>query len=260
MSKQNNSNVEFSKSNRQVFEPSDPAESTWKGVCRIGGVAALISALCSLITLTVVVILGGEPSTAYEYFTLLQKDRIVGILRLDFASVINVIQYYLIFFAFYAAFRRTNAAYSALAAILAFVGVTLWLATHSAFSMISLADQYAIATTDAQRSQLMSAGTAVIASDMWHSTGARFGGILLQSGGVLISFVMLRSKVFSKVTAYVGIMTHGLDLAHIIVGLFAPSLGIVLMAIAGPLYIIWFPMVSRRFFQLGARQKQPLSL
>jgi hypothetical protein len=44
------------------------------------------------------------------------------------------------------------------------------------------------------------------------------GGILVQSGAVLISFVMLGSGVFSKTTDYVGILMHGFDLAHIMCG------------------------------------------
>jgi hypothetical protein len=78
------------------------------------------------------------------------------------------------------------------------------------------------------------------------------GGILVQSGAVLISVVMLRSSVFGRTTAYVGILTHGLDLAHIVFGLFLPLAGVVLMAIAGPLYLLWFPLVGRRLLQLAA--------
>lgn len=115
----------------------------------------------------------------------------------------------------------------------------------SAFSTISLSDQYAVATTDACRSQLLAAGKAIIASDMWHSTGARIGGIFLESAAVLISFVMLRSKICGKATAYVGILTHGLDLAHIIIGIFLPRARVILMAIAGPFCLLWLPLVGR---------------
>ena len=257
-------------SNQTYPEPSDrnqnmtgsgtqPEDSAWERLCKIGGVAALISAVCSLLTLIIVITFGGEPTTVNEYFTVLQEDRLIGIIRLDFPSVINVMQYYLIFFGLYAALRRANGAYAALATAFAFVGVTLWLATHSAFSLISLSDQFAAATTDALRSQLLAAGNAVIASDMWHSTGALMGGILLQSGAVLISYVMLRSKIFSKVTGYVGVLTHGLDLAHIIIGIFAPGVGNLLMFIAGPLYLIWFPLVSWRLLQLGRREIKPVA-
>jgi hypothetical protein len=78
------------------------------------------------------------------------------------------------------------------------------------------------------------------------------GGILVQSAAVLISVVMLRGKEFSRTTAYLGIVMHGVDLAHIVLGLFVPSIGVVLMAIAGPLYPIWSFLVGRRLFQLAS--------
>jgi hypothetical protein len=230
---------------------AETIDSDWKGLCRIGGMAAIILIVYSIVTMVVLVILGGQPSTADECFTLLQNNRIVGLLRLDLLTVFVMPLYYLLFLGIYVALRRTNGAYATLATALAFAGVTLFLATPSAFSMVSLSDKYAVATTDAQRSQLVAAGEAILASDMWHSTGAIMGAILLQSAAVLISVVMLWSKIFGKLTAYVGILTHGLDLAHIIIGIFLPGVGVILMAIAGPLYLIWFPLVSRRLFQLG---------
>jgi hypothetical protein len=68
--------------------------------------------------------------------------------------------------------------------------------------------------------------------------GTFLGGILLQSAGVLISIVILQGKVFSKVIAYVGSLTYGLDLAQILIGYFAPGLSVTLMAIVGRLYQI----------------------
>lgn len=83
------------------------------------------------------------------------------------------------------------------------------------------------------------------------------GGLLLQTGAVLISVVMLRSNVFSKTVAYVGIVTHGLDLAHGVLGPLVPGAGVVLMVIAGPLYLIWLPLVGRRLLELPLCPTQP---
>lgn len=226
-------------------------DTTWKSICRIGGVSAFISAVCSLMTIIVGMTFGWEPTTAKEYFSVLQDNRVIGILRMDFPSVINIMQYYFIFFGLYAVFRRIDQGYAVLATALAFVGVSLWLATHSGFSIIALSDQYVASTSDVEKSQLLAAGQAVIASDMWQSTGARMGGVLLQTATVLISTLMLRSKFFSKVIGYLGIVTHGLDLIHIIIGIFNPGIGNILMAIAGPLYLVWFPLVGIRLWQLG---------
>ncbi len=212
----------------------------------------LIQVVRVLITMTVVFTLGGEPRTPGEYFTLLQSNRLVRLLRLDFSTVVSMALYYLPFFGLYAALTRADGAYAALATAFAFVGLTLWLGTHSAFSMIRLSDQYVAAATDAHRSQLLAAGEAIIASDMWHSTGALIGGIFLQSAAVMISALMLRSNIFSRVTAYVGILGNGLDLLHIIINIMLPgNPGDILMVVAGPLYLIWFILLGRRLLQLG---------
>lgn len=44
------------------------------------------------------------------------------------------------------------------------------------------------------------AGQAILASDMWHGTGARIGGLLMQSGALIVSVVMLKNSVFNKLT------------------------------------------------------------
>jgi hypothetical protein len=230
---------------------SEPGESAWKGLCKIGGVAALVLIVYSIVTMVVLIVLGGQPSTAEQTFTVIQDNRLVGLLRLDLLTVIVMPLYYLLYIGIYVALRRTNGAYAVLATALAFIGVTLFLATPSVFSMVYLSDQYAVASTEAQKALFLAAGEATIASDMWHGTGAIMGGILLQSAGVLVSIVMLQSKVFSRVTAYVGILTHGLDLAHILIGLFVPAVGVILMAVAGPLYLLWFPLVGRGLYRFG---------
>jgi hypothetical protein len=92
---------------------------------------------------------------------------------------------------------------------------------------------------------------------MWHSTGAFVGAILLQSGALLVSIVMLRTRVFGRPTAWVGILTHALDLVHVVLGPFAPGAGFAFMAAAGPLYLAWFPMVGRRLLELGRGRPSP---
>ena len=90
-----------------------------------------------------------------------------------------------------------------------------------------------------------------MSTDMWHGTAAKMGGFLLQLAGVLISVAMLRTAVFSKVIGYSGLVAHGLDLAHIVIGFFLAKVAVVAMAIAGPLYLFWFPLVARRLQKLG---------
>jgi hypothetical protein len=227
----------------------------WSSLCRTGGVAAFLLIVYALATMVQLVLLGGPPTTAAAAFSLLHEHKIVGLLRLDLPTVFVMPLYYLLFLGLLAALWRTDRANATLSTSLAFVGVTLLLATPTGLSMMWLSEKYAAATTDAARMQFLAAGEALLAADVWHGTGAIIGGILAQSGAVLISVVMLRSSVFGKPTAYLGILMNGFDLAHIVLGLFVPVAGVVFMAIAGPFYPIWLFLVGRRLLKLAAANR-----
>lgn len=221
-----------------------------KTLAFFGVLACLLLTLYSLATLLIMTLIGGPPVTVEETFAVLIGNRLNGLLRLDLLTVFAMPFYYLLFYSIYSALKNTGDPFISISTILAFAGVTLFLATPSVFSYLWLSDKYAIATTDLQKDQLIAAGEAIFASDMWHGTGARIGGLLLQTGALLISFSMLRTKVFDRFTALTGIATHGLDLLHIIAGFFLPALGNILMFIAGPLYLLWFPLVGLRLYRL----------
>jgi len=177
----------------------------------------------------------------------------VGLLRLDLPTITVLPLYYLLFLGLYAALRRTDRARTLLSTVLVFAGLTLVLSTPTALSMIPLSDKFAAASNDAVRAQVLAAGEALMAADIWHGTEAFLGGVLLQCGAVLICVVMLRGGVFGKATAWLGIVMHTLDLAHIVGGLFLPAAGVILMALAGPLYPIWLYLVGRRMLKLAPK-------
>jgi hypothetical protein len=233
-------------------QESETTQSDWNHLTQLGGIVAWIQLACVLVTFVVMTIVGGEPTTAAEYYDALNGG-IAGLLRLDFTTLILLALFPFVAVGIYAAFRHSRPAYALLAMVLILVGTLLGLANHSAFSMIHLSDLYAAAATSAQQEQLLAAGEAVIASDMWHSSAGFFAGIFMQGGFVFISFVMLRSPGFSKWTAYTGILSNGLDFLHVFVGLFAPGLAYTLLAIGGVFYLIWFPLLGWDLIRLGRK-------
>jgi hypothetical protein len=112
---------------------ANTADSAWKSLCKIGAAAALMQLACTLILIIVSFTLGLKPSTAEEYFTIFQNDRLVGLLRDDFSSLIIIALYLGTFPGLYAALRRVNGVYAAFATALVFVGVT------SSFGMVPCA-------------------------------------------------------------------------------------------------------------------------
>jgi hypothetical protein len=225
--------------------------TNWKSLYKICGASTLILLVYSLLTMILMIVIGGQPQTAQEGFNMLQANRLVGLLRLDLLTVFVMPLYYVLFLGLYTVLKKTHNAYAALAAVLGFAGVTLFLATPSVFSWLALSDKFAVAGTDVQREQLLAAGEAILASDMWHGTGAIMSGLLLQAATLSMSIIMLQSSAFGKLTAWTGILTHGLDLLHLQIGLFLPMAGVMIMWIAGPLYLVWFPLIARDFFHLG---------
>ena len=223
-----------------------------KGLCRWGGLAAFALLLYSIGTLVQVAVIGmGTPSDVAGIFDMLHNNRFEGLLRLDLPTIVAMPLYYLLFLGMFAALRHVDLSNSLLSSALAFVGTTLVLASPTALPMLRLSEMYAATTSDAQKEQYLAAGHAVMALNLWHSTGAALGAILLQIGAVLVCYVMLRG-VFSRGTAWLGIIMHGLDLMHLICGRFAPLTGMVMMAVAGVLYPFWFFLVGRRLLQLAS--------
>jgi hypothetical protein len=222
----------------------------WNKLYKISAISALSQLVIVITYFIIIATLGGRPVTVEEYFTVMQNNRLVGLLRGDIMNLLIIIPYLGLFPGLYLALKRVNPIGSAVATLLTFIAVILCFASNSDFSMMHLSDQYAMATSEAHRSQLLAAGEAIIASDMWNSTGSYISGIFLQGSGVLISAIMLRSKNFSKVTAFAGILGNGFDLLQHILHPFLPATSEIVLRIAGPFYLSWFPMMVRDFLRM----------
>lgn len=220
-------------------------------LCKWGGWAALALLAYSMLTMVQLLTLGGQPAGAQEAFQLLQRQPLIGLARLDLPTLFALPLYYVLFAGLLAALKDSDGECALLSTLLAVAGVTLLLATPTALSMLTLAEKHRAAASEEDRRRLLAAGEALLASDIWHGTGAIIGGILLQAGSALISAAMLRGAVFSRATAWLGIAVHGLDLLHILIAMVHATAGAMLMALAGPLYPVWFLIVGRRLLHMG---------
>jgi hypothetical protein len=226
------------------------ATPNWNKLYKISAISALLQLVIVIIYFFVIAVFGGKPDTVEEYLTLLHHDPLAGILRGDIFNLLIVALYLGLFPGVYLALRQVNPIGAAFSTLLTFIAVTLCFASNSDFSMLHLSNQYAIATSEVQKSQLLAAGEAIIAVDMWNSSGAYVSGLFLQGAGVLVSVIMLRNKDFSKVTAVAGILGNGFDLAQHILHPFSPLISETVLMVAGPFYLIWFPMLVRDFSRL----------
>lgn len=238
---------------RQVFdaEMQDPG---WKSLYTVGGITALIMVVFPLAEVAIsflpgVAGLSQGTVTVIDWFTLFQNHWFLALRNLGLLNIIGAAFLAPTILAIYFALRRNNEAYAAFGTILFFVGLAVYLAGSRAFPMLSLSSQYAVATTDAQRALLAAAGQAMLAEGQ-----SRAGVPLVEFACLVISAVMLRSRVFSKATAYVGILGNALLIAVEIIATFVGRLPNAAFAIAicgGLLLITWYLLLGRRLLQLG---------
>jgi hypothetical protein len=207
--------------------------------------------IITVILIGVTFAVGGKPATAAEYFAMYGESRLIGMLRDDFSSVLIITLYLFTAPALYLALRRIAPTLVTYATLFTLIAITVMFATHSGFSLLHLSEQYEAATSAAQQSELLAAGEAVIASDIWNSTGGYATGILLQSAGVLISLAMLRSNDFGRITAYAGLLANGIDLLQHVLHPFAPGVSAIILWFAGLPYFLWFPLVGRDLLRLS---------
>lgn len=232
-------------------------DTAWRSLYKIGGAAALLVVLTALFEIIITFLPGGYASaeTVNDWFALFQNNWFLGLRNLGLLNIIMTALGIPMFFALYAAHRNVYQQYAALAMIISFIGVAVFYATNRAFPMLDLSNQYASATTDAQRAVLSAAGQAMLSIGESHTPGTFIGFFLSEIAGILISFVMLRSKVFSKLNAYFGILGFSLLLIFEVCSSFVPTLSNVVLIFAlsgGLLSMAWYILIARRLFQLAS--------
>ena len=228
-------------------------DSNWKSLYKVGGVAALIVVLAALIDALSAILWYTSSETVIEWFTLFQNNWLLGLRDLGLLDIIVMALNVPLFFALYAAHRRVNNAYAALAAILSFIATATLISTNGAFPMLTLSGEYAAATTESQKSMLVAAGQAMLARGGHSSPGTFMGYLFTNTAGIMMAAVMLRSSIFGKLTAWAGILGFGHLLIFNTCAAFAPAIydaAMIFAGIGGLLFMAWYTLIARRLFQL----------
>jgi hypothetical protein len=111
--------------------------------------------------------------------------------------------------------------------------------------MLILSNRYSDATTDAERASLLAAGEAMMAT--FEGTAFNVYYVLSAIALLLIAVVMLRSTVFSKRTAYVGLIA-GL---FMVIPATAGTLGVIFSMLSLIPWVIFLVMIARHFLQMS---------
>jgi len=173
----------------------DATESHWYFLYRTAAIAALITVALFLVQI-VAFFAWPPPSTAAGHFALLQSRPLIGLVSLDFLIIVDEVLAIPITLALYLSLRRVHESLTLIATALAASSIVCFLVATPALNMLYLSQQYATATTGLEREGLVAAGQAVLSS--WQGTPYQVGYVVGTIDMLIISWVMLRSKIFSK--------------------------------------------------------------
>lgn len=227
----------------QTHEMAGAAVDTrWRGLYGLGGLAALTIVVLTAFQVVVFVV-SPPPSTVSGFFALLQKNTLLGLLSMDLLLMADYALWGLIYLAFYAVLRKVAPSAMVVATALGLLGVAIYFSSNTAFNMLALSHVYSAATAEAQRAAAVAAGQGMLA--IYEGTAFQVSYFFLSVAPLAIAFVMLRSAIFSKATAWVGIAGNILGF-----GMFVPVAGIWLATVSVVVLAVWNVMFARSLLRL----------
>ena len=223
----------------------------WAGIYKVGALSAAAIVLVYIIELVIIVVYGLPPSTPEGWFGVLQKDRLIGLIQTFALDLVAETFHATLIVALFFLLNQTKKLTGTLvlACVFALVGFAVYFASNVTFSMLSLSDQFAAAATETQKSQLLTSGQTLLA--IYNGSGPFVAFFLLALSGILVSIVMLRSQVFAKWVAIIGIVGYTLELG------LPPSIDPawflqidpILIGIGGVLLIVWYIAIAVKFVE-----------
>jgi hypothetical protein len=231
------------------------ADPRWGGLNRLAGVAGGIIAVL-LVGEVMVYAFFPRPETALEHFKLFQENRLVGLLTLDLLGMVAYLAFIPLILALYLALRRAAEAVMAIATVLFFLGIADFFATNNLFAVLTLSDQYAAAITSAERELFLAAGQAMFT--LFNENAFLISYVLVSGSWALISAVMLRSQLFSRITGWSGLLAGTAGIVAVVLEHASPRPSVLNLAIgfyfaAIMLLFVWVLGVGRRLYRLGAK-------
>jgi hypothetical protein len=176
---------------------------------------------------------------------------------LTWLNVFDLVNYALVgvmFLAVSVTLRHVNRSALRLAAGLGLIGIAIYFVSNQALPLWSLSQQYATTTNEIQRALLLAEGEARLALNQFDSMGRYLSLLLVAAAGLLMSIVMLRSGMFGRTAAYVGLAAALLDLAYCLAIVLLPTvdretLALCFIPAAGLGLMAWHVLIGWRLYR-----------
>lgn len=224
-------------------------DTDWKWLYRVGGISALVLGIGYIIIIALYVPVGAPPRGAEARLMYLAGKTTLwwSILGL---SVLTDFLFVPVAFSLYFALKGINKKVMLLATscVGLFVVLDLTITWTNYASLITLSSNYAAATNETERAVFVTA--AIYPSILLESNLLFVYNTLTLSVGILMTGLVMLRGVFSKSTAYVGLITGILGMVAVVGPFLVTALGAAII-IASILTTIWVLFAGYRLYRLG---------
>lgn len=217
-----------------------------KNIFRFGSIAAIMSALSIAFAIVAYFIwpYKGNTSSIEDIFTVLQTDRIGGLIALDVSMLIIGPITIVMFLAIFSVVRRVDEPIALLALILKMMAIALVIVCRPLVELVMLSDQFALATDATEKSRILAAGEVL--RTQLDGTAWAIQTAFLMIAGLINNTLMLRTKYFKKRTAWTGIVISAIGLPF-----FLPEIGLVFLFLNTIGSIPWCIFVASDLFKIS---------
>lgn len=215
----------------------------WKPLFKIAAYS-LYTIIFFVIIQIIVYVVSPPPADVIGFFNLFHKNTFLGLLSLDLIMLLDWILEIPLIITLYILLKRTNRSLALLAAVLAFVGISIYFSSGICFEMLLLSRQYFTAVTEIEKTALLTAGKMLLA--VYQGTAFNVSYVVVAFALLLDTLLMLKSKFFSKKIAYIGIIMGVLMLLPPTAG----NIGFVCSFLSLIPMIIWYILVANKLLHL----------
>lgn len=198
---------------------------------------------------------GTVPAEVVDYYKQSQESPWKTFFIDDTYNIILICFYVPSMIGIFMATKDKQATLGMFSLIAVLISVIIILGAHSGITMMNLSKAYYSTSDMAAKEQLLAAGRAILAGNMWQSSAGFYSGILMQGGAFLLTITMISGKSFSKVTILAGLLCNGGDLINHLIHYDLPDVAKVFLMFAGPFYMIWYVSMIIDFSKLIKRKQ-----
>ena len=224
-------------------------EKRFKILFLLGGIAPIITMLLYLSQL-IFISWKEYPASVIEWLDLFTESKLLALFYLNSLDMISIGVLGIMFLALHHVLKDTDTSLITIATPFALLGIAVFIVPRSLLLSIGpLADQYAVAASAAEKTEILAAGRALSAVGIPTINTAGF--LILSFAAFLTSLVMIRSEAFFSLTGWIGIAGFVFTVFGDLSRLVLPSWSTLLLVITGFIWIFWWILLARRLILMA---------